>query len=275
MLHCTHEAAPGTLLFRTWEEACALWAILTRRLPLCALVLMPTHVHVVLPGPRALPALHDALRRYAQWRNHKREESGPVWAYGAQPEPVRATEAHRRRVMRYIHVNACIEGLVSDPLGWPVCSIRDALGFASPPVVPRVRDPLKLHANLASSDKFEDAKRIVLGPLPKRPADAPSASLAEVFAAVSSVTRTPEGAMRHRGSVRDLLVACLSECAAATPRQISEFVEVHSTTLQRILADRDPRTALIRPVLGDARFALLRDGDLRAEPAWRKYRHLH
>lgn len=269
MLHACPRAAHGTLLFRSWTEARALWDRLTAGLRFRALVLMPDHVHVQLTDATQLAPLTVALRSYARWRNGARGESGPVWEHRASPTPIRGTE-HVDRTTRYIHLNPCRRGLVRDPLAWPFSTHRDAVGLALPAVRRPVPDPERFHAWVSG----DPAVSVGGTPMPRSPsAAAPPWSLSQVAAAVSALTRTPETALRTRGPARGLLLCAASRLTEASDALIAKFAGVDRTTVGRAAALRDRRLAVVERVVGDERFALLRDGDLRRDAAWRAYRH--
>ncbi len=269
MLHASPRAAHGTLLFRSWAEARALWVRLTAGLRFRALVLMPDHVHVQLTDATQLAPLAVALRSYAQWRNGARGESGPVWEHRATPTPIRGSE-HVERTTRYIHLNPCRRGLCHDPLAWPFSTHRDAVGLALPAVRRPVPDPEQFHA-WVSGDPTVDARGT---PLPGAPgAPARTWSLPQIAAAVSALTRTPDSALRTRGPVRSLLLCAAARLAVAPDAVVAELAGVDRSTARRAAARRDRRVAVVERVIGDERFALLHDGDLRRDPAWRAYRH--
>ena len=67
------------------SKASWLWSHISRVFPDAAsLVLMPDHLHLLSRG-RVDGPLGDALRAYAQWRNHQRGDVGPL--FERQPEP--------------------------------------------------------------------------------------------------------------------------------------------------------------------------------------------
>jgi REP element-mobilizing transposase RayT len=270
MLHACPRAARGTLLFRDWTEARALWDRLTAGLRFRALVLMPDHVHLQLTDAAQLAPLAVALRSYARWRNGTRGESGPVWEYRASPTPIRGKE-HVERTTRYLHLNPCRRGLVDDPLAWPFSTHRDAVGLALPAVRPPFPNPERFHA-WVSGDPTVDPRGTSL---PRAPNAVPAMwSLQQVTAAVSALTRTPAPALRTRGPVRSLLISAAAWLAAVPDTTLAPFAGVDRTTVRRAAKRRDPRLAVVEQVIGDGRFALLREGDLRKNPAWRAYRHL-
>ena len=268
MMHACPRATRGTLLFRSWAEARALWIRLATGPRFRALVLMPDHVHVQLTDAAQLAPLAVALRSFARWRNGSRGECGPVWEHRSRPTPIRGRN-HVERTTRYIHLNPCRRGLALDPLAWPFSTHRDAVGLAWPVARRPVPDPERFHAWVSADPSVATSG----SPLPRtRSAAVPCWSLTQVAAAVSALTRTPEMALRTRGPARGLLLCAATRLTEAPEALIAEFAGVDRKTIRRAAARRDPRLAVVERVVGDERFALLRDGDLRRDPAWRAYR---
>ena len=269
MTHACSRATNGTLLFRTWAEARALWIRLTSGPRFRALVLMPDHVHIQLTDAAQLAPWAVALRGFARWRNGSRGESGPVWEYRSRPTPIRGRD-HVERTTRYIHLNPCRRGLAFDPLAWPFSTHRDAVGLALPVARRPVPDPERFHAWVSGDPSVATTGTL----LPRtRSTAVPSWSLSQVAAAVSALTRTPESALRIRGPARGLLLCAATRLTEASEALIAEYAGVDRKTVRRAAARCDPRLAVVERVMGDERFALLRDGDLRRDPAWRSYRH--
>jgi hypothetical protein len=109
-----------------------LWRRLRIRYPAClASVLMPNHLHLVIEtrSPReARRILAIELRAFTRrWFPGKQ-----LWATVDEPELI-PDRRHLRRVIRYVHLNPCRAGLVSDPLQWEWSTHRDAVGAAFPP----------------------------------------------------------------------------------------------------------------------------------------------
>jgi REP element-mobilizing transposase RayT len=273
MFHHVARAAPGTLLFRTWEEGLALWRVLVRTLPeLTALCVMPDHVHLVLPhadGTR----LGRAMAAYARWRNHQRRASGVVWE-GHPPAQRLPDAAHLRRTIRYVHLNPCRARLVEDPLSWPLSTHRDRVGFAAPPVVSVDREPARFHLGVSA-----DGTVLVEGtPLPAT-RHAPT-RWDEVRDAVSAVARVPPSALLERGQARTLSlrtawshglrdVAVLSARTGVSRAQVYHLV----ATVPRLGARlSDPALQACVVAVGDPRFAVLGPGDLRLALGWGRYR---
>lgn len=269
MLHFSPLAVRGTLLFRQAPEAAALWDSLVPSVRLHALVLMPDHAHIVVAGPDQVPALMTALRNYARWRNRSRGEAGPVFEHGIAPTPVH-DGSHLDRMRRYVHLNPCRAGLVDDPLAWPFSTHRDALGLAVPAAFRAERDPGRFHAYVSA----DPAVNVTGTTLPSPRAASPgSATLDEVRAAVSSLTRTSDARLGRRGRARDLFIRAAAALTSATSARIAEMVGISPSRVRHVAAEPDAAVQLVERVLGDPRFALIPDHDLRREPSWARYRH--
>ncbi len=254
MVHFSVRAAPGTLAFRTWEEARELWDRLSRAAPMDALTLMPAHVHSACE-PEVVGQIKEALRGYALWRNHARGERGPVWEHGAEPTEVRGAE-HEKRTMRYILLNPCRDHLVRDPLGWPFSTHRDAVGLAYPALVRPVRDARRWHAWVSGDPSVQ-----VGGTQLPQWAPGREPTLAEIFAAVSALTRTPESQLRRPGPARDLLLQSARDLTGKSCREIARVFGLDPATVSRAGACPEG-VPLVARVCGDPRFALLRDGPM-------------
>lgn len=269
MLHAALRAQPGTLLFRTWIEAAALWNQLTRRVTrFRSLCLMPDHVHIEVPAD-AVPTLGHAMRAYALWRNHRRGEQGPVWRREARTSPVRS-QRHAERSLRYVHLNPVRKGLVDDPLAWPFSTHRDMCGLALWPAVGLHPDPARLHAYVTSDLSAQTDRSL---PFAGGALGWDRATDEQVVRAVSAISRSPTQALTKRGPARTLLVRAVATWCPRPAAHAAGVAGVERTTLWR--ADTRPDRALrqVAAVLGDPRFASLGGGDLRADRRWWAYRH--
>lgn len=271
-------AVPGTLLFRTNEEARALWNRLVSMFPeALSLCLMPNHVHLDLPHEDPSGNLSVVMRAYALWRNHHRGARGAVW----EPRPeVRTPEDgdHARRLRRYTLLNPCRGKLTTDPLTWAWASHRDLLGLARTPLIERVRDD-EYHHSWVSSDYSTDTGGTALPRTHWGYTD-----WGMVVDAVCAVTRTFAYEVQNRGPARTLAVktawahglrdvAQLAAAVGLLRRAVNDIVE---GVPARGADFADPVLAACVRVVGDSRFSALATGDLRRTEQWMrsKYRGL-
>ncbi len=142
------------------------------------------------------------------------------------------------------------------------------LGLAVDPVCALVREPERLHRWVSGDPSVRpEGTRL---PLP--PGDGVPLTLAEVRAAASAITRTTDAGLRVRGPARSLVVRASRALTDKTSEEIAAAVGLESSAVRHVSSDeRDPAVALTRRVARDPRFALLRDNDLRRDPAWRAY----
>jgi hypothetical protein len=258
LMHVAMQAAPGTLLVRDWIEARALWDRLCRIERLRAAVVMPTHDHALVPKDQ-VSRVKEAARGYALWRNRHRGESGQVWGHGAEGVRV-GNEKHVQRAIRYLHMNPCREGLVTDPLAWPFSTHRDMLGLAWPAARLPVADAEAFH-RWVSADPTVSVSGTSL-PRPPAPERLGSVSLAQILAAVSAVTRTPEPELTSRGPARTLVIRSCRLLTRMSQDRIAQAMGVGRGTVHRAGGRPDVAVKLVARVLDDPRFALLTDTDL-------------
>jgi hypothetical protein len=268
MLHVSVCAVFGSVLFRNWGEAADLWVQITDRVTFRALCLMPDHIHLMVADARQCAPLTTALRGYALKRNHARGESGAVWQHDAKPMVIPNHE-HDDRTWRYILLNPCRKNLVRDPLAWPFSTHRDSVGLVASPVCRPARNPARFHSWVSS----DPTVKVVGTPLPVESRAAAGAQLVDVLNAVSAVTRTTAARLKRPGAPRDLLIGLCRALTACSAGDIAAFAAVHATTVYRAAAPPPALLGTVRRVLGDPRFPLLHDRDLRTDPAWHEYRY--
>lgn len=265
MLHVVAHALPGEFLWRSHEEALALWTRLLVLRP-AALCLMPDHLHSMTEHYDRARFVR-ILSGYARWRHHHRgDPGGQVWL--PHPEPRGLSGAlHLRRSFRYVGLNPCRDGLAEDPLAWAWSAYRDAVGLAWPPVVRTVRRPDELHAYV-SADPSVDVNGTAL-PWPR--ADGGRPRWRELVAAVSALTRTPAGRLGKAGPGRQLLITTARQLGGLSIRAIASNLGVSSSTVQREAAGAPHLVSLVERVLGDLCFRGLHRGRLDHERRWRRY----
>lgn len=264
MFHHTFRSRPHALLFTDWEEAEYLWTALVGAAPgLAAACLMPDHGHLLHPTRDLRRRLGAVLSGYIQWRNHRRGSSGPVLRPIDVGHPIPG-ELKRRRNVRYVHLNPCRAGLVTDPLAWPFSTHRDATGLVVVPVRSVHPDPARFHEYVSMDDQAATCGL---------PGGAMQASLEQVWGATSAGLRVPESAMCRRGPARSLFLQSARALTEASIREIAAFAQVGPATVARSDAQRTSAVRVVERLLGDPRFPALHDGDLRELPTWRRYRN--
>jgi REP element-mobilizing transposase RayT len=269
MWHVVAHARPRSLVFRTWDEGLDLWNAIARHVSPVACSVLPDHVHVLLRRQREEPALVRALVVYAKWRNARRGERGSVWCEGIGGTPVRGTE-HAKRTMRYIHLNPCRAELADDPLAWPLSTHRECVGLTLRPMRAAVRDAASFHAWVSA----DPSVHVEGTALPSARSECiGEVQLEKVRAAVSALMRSTPAELSRRGPARMLLVRAARQLCGGTNREVAHFCGLGVRALQRASAAHDGRVHLVERVLGDPRFSLLPDGDLRHLEGWRASRH--
>ncbi len=270
MLNVAVRAVAGTLLFRTHAEARALWLQIVGRVRPFALALMPDHLHAMLRDLDEWFRLRLGLRAYALQRNHLRREKGPVFEHDVIPRVVPADRVGRER--RYIHLNPCrvTPPIVRDPLAYDFTSHRDAVRLAVPLALTPVRDRVDFHKYVSSDPKVRVDGTLL--PVASTESDV-IPTWSEVLAAVSALTRTPAGMLATELVSRDLIIHGARRLARLRAQEIADRLDLHAATVHRVLDRLCPDLPIVRDVIGDPRFALLPDDDLRGTAGWRLYRN--
>ncbi len=272
-VHVVAWSVRGEVLFQFWVEGLWLLRIVCRRVRVLAVTVMPTHVHVVLADRRDVGKLGRALGAWARLRNHLRGGGGRAWRRARFVEEI-LDEGHLEKVLVYVHRNPVPEGLVRDPLEWPLSTYRDALGLTLRPLVPPLRDPSRHHALVSSG------KKVVGGIVPEGtpfPAGVRGeVRFRDVVAATCAASGRLPGELRRPGPLRDLLVQLARARTDVPLARVAEWLELHPAQLSRALGRPRPReeVRLVERLLGDPRFALLAERqDLSRLAIWARYRH--
>lgn len=180
-----------------WESAHWLWWRIRRVFPdAVSNKLMPEHTHTVAPCDELRLA---AFRRVLQ---HHGRLFGTRWDV-ATPTPCHSRTILRRMV-RYNYLNAVRRNLVTDPLLWPWCTLRDALGLVDDPWAgaSTIRKVLGYTpAQLWKYTTDHDLCRGLRAPVLRAPnSDVPFASnLSAVAAACASAMRCAPGSRQRKG----------------------------------------------------------------------------
>jgi REP element-mobilizing transposase RayT len=266
LYHLVARTLQRQLVFASWEEGLVLWRMIVAALPgLASLVLMPDHLHA-LHEADVRRRLAQVLSGYTRWRNARRGEHGPLFEVVPPGEPL-VDEEKRRRAFRYVHLNPCREGLVRDPLGWPLSTHLDAVGLTASPAVARHPRPVGFHRYVSSDPSVHvDGTQLpgavgALGPLP----------LVRVLAASTVASRTTVSEMQRRGAARNLLVRAARTLTVASSREIATVAGVRPELVRRVPRHGDDLTDLIARLAHDPRFELLSDRPLAEQRAFSRF----
>ncbi len=272
MIFATAGAVPGTLLWRTVEEANLLVETTRKHLPgLLAWAAMMTHFHVGLAGHGDLRRLAVVMRVYARKRNRLRGERGPVWAWRDLAWREERNADGKRILLRYCSLNPCRKDhlYVKDPLAWPWTSHRGAVGLAIDPLVRPLRDPERYHGFVVSDPVFSrwEASRLPVA----APRDDQPPAPRSVLRAVAALLRTTPDRLLTDRRARRIAIGAARALTDLPATAIADVFGVHPATVGRVPRPPRSRELLVRRVLDDPRFEPWTDAGL-AELARRWHR---
>lgn len=210
-IHLVAHVRRGGPSFWDLELGNRLWGCLRRAFPdALAVTVMPDHVHVILfvvDVGAAIKRFRLALSGFAWGR-------GPIWE-PVPPPKILPNVGKLRADIRYVALNPCRRHYVSDPLEWPWSTHRDLMGCAvqpwirpermAPLVQRRVEGFRESWHGYVSRDRDVDPHGTPV-PQPAPVSDVPVVSLDETIRAVASAHRIQPGAVRMRGTPRNLFL---------------------------------------------------------------------
>lgn len=224
-----------------------------------AACLMPDHPHLIAPcdDPRvARVRLARVLGMLAVRKRARR-------LFEEVPEPRLIPDSkHLARQIRYVHLNPCRNGLVSDPLSWPWSTHRGLVGAEVDPWV----TPGRLAAALGRSEAgfSEWLHRYVSGdpavrvegtryPTTADPSAAPRVPLESVWRA--ALAATPWSPAQHR---RQIFAGLAMHQGWRQTQLLAEIIGVSPRSVRRLTAAARRETAerAATLCLGDSRLAL-------------------
>lgn len=134
VFHLTARCSVARVALSAEPLAPLVWRGLRRAFPgALGAVLMPNHLHLLVVEPSAEIAL-SKLR--AVMSGVRRSTPGGELAWERAPAPVPVPDAfHLQRQLRYLALNPCRAGLVTDPLEWVWSTHRDVVGAVIDPWV--------------------------------------------------------------------------------------------------------------------------------------------
>jgi len=219
---------------------------------------MPDHVHLLaaVPSPKA------ARTSFARIIAGLGRRCGQSW----QPVPPAALvtdTAKTARVMRYVLLNPCREGIACDPLAWRWSTHRDVVGAAAPAWVTaeslaavlgcRTRGFREWVHRYVSSDP---SVAVTGTPLPDRPRiDQPVvASLTRIQFAAAAATRAAPDALTRRTPARHAFVLLARALGMRDTLPLARLCKITPRAIQKLAHKPAPHlTAAALLCLTDAR----------------------
>lgn len=258
-IHLTAHLRSGKLDLRVGGRAAKLWRYLRAAFPFAlAVILMPTHLHVVA---FVLDVLGAWVRLHRAIGAHARGLGRTVWSPVPPPKAI-ATRGKLARDIRYVNLNPTRKRLVSDPLEWMYSTHRDAVDAVVDPWV----TPKRLHDALGGSrlDFIERHHRYVSSdpsvrvdgtplPLPEPPHHIPTHSLWDVALAACAAHRSPTSAIRRPGPIRETFLALAIHQGWLGYASLIASTGASRSTVKRAIGRRSPPPHAAVLCLGDRR----------------------
>jgi hypothetical protein len=197
--------------FKSFEGASWFWKKLGQIFPeLLAAVLMPNHLHLLLPAEIA------ASRKIAGLLSSTSVRSQVSGLWQPIPRPTNIHDLmHLRRQIRYVALNPCRKQLCGDPLEWYWSTYREVMGGAANPI----QSTEKLSRILKESSRnFEvrfhsyvssDPSVSVSGspsPISVKPKEFSEQSIGEILGASASALRMKPDQVRNSAVLRNLFI---------------------------------------------------------------------
>lgn len=263
--HLVARALPNTLLFHDWTEALALWHMLVAIFPAAkALCLMPNHIHLITDDPKARKKLSRLMSGYARWRARYRGLRDAKCWERQPPTQIIADDKHLRRTVRYVMLNPCRGKLASDPLGWPLSNHRDLVGLGL--AFYRRPDAESFHGYVTRDDTVSTEGSL----LPF--AGKGHAPVQDVFAAVSSILRTPPAKLTSRLAKWLLVHAAYTMENGDVEVLANELGQSKSGVYRRLTSKPTVQQKrvldMVLRVIGDPRFPALEFGSHKNPIRW-------
>jgi hypothetical protein len=242
-LHLIARLSFGQRLLESPQSARWMMRCLRRAWPeALAACVMPSHFHVVA-ATESIAAERVRLRRVAAAFS---KHLAGIHLWEPIPEPSRITDSrHLLRTVRYVVLNPCRSGLVSDPLCWPYSTLRSVIGAEYDPWVSAsdlaqaLGHPRQFrewfHRYVTADSELPPEARIF--PRPALPSDVPVVSLGDVLKSAESAT--PHSSDRTRRVAFVVLArsqgwhttAALARASGLSERQVRRLARICSPQL--------------------------------------------
>ncbi len=242
-MHIVARALPGQRPLEAADEARWMMRRLRCAWPAAvAACVMPNHVHLLIEAARARAERVRLARIVAAFG--RRFERGRLWE--PVPDPVRVPDQrHLQRTVRYVLLNPCRARLVSDPLCWPLSTLRGVIGAEFDPWVraSRLAEAVGARRSFAQwvyayvAEDPDVVRTARCFPSPAGESDIPRVPLAEIVSAARAATPWSATPVRRHAFVllawaqgwRD--VALLASAAGVSRRQVQRLVHEPNSEL--------------------------------------------
>ncbi len=234
--------------FRNFESARWAWSNLSNHFPnVLAAVLMPNHLHLILPvgserkNLRKLGGLLGAMS--------KREHISALWQ-NIPPPSLIPDRFHLRRQLRYVALNPCRKSLCSDPLEWYWSTYREIMGAT----VEKWGELSRLTQVLGESEigfrvRFHDyvssdpSVKVSGTPPPQTVGSKKWAEegIGEILSASAAALRVLPSKIRERGPLRPLFIHLANRQGWRQPLLLSQICGISPRAIHFILNQKIPK----------------------------------
>ena len=234
--------------FRDFKSARWAWTGLTALFPeMIATVLMPNHLHLILPSDVPTPRVHRKLGGFLGAVSVQQQQE-KLWQQIPSPSAI-PDRAHLRRQIRYLALNPCRKGLCADPLEWYWSTYRDVMGATADGehrtgvLTELLRMPLRDFRVRFHSYVSGDPSVKVEGTAPPKaaiPKIWAEESIGEILAAAAGALRTTPVDVQKQGPLRPLFIHLAYRHGWRQPTLLAEICGVSPRAIQFLLSQPPP-----------------------------------
>lgn len=231
--------------FKNFQIAQSVWHSFEKLFPqLVAAVLMPNHLHLILPGgdkPKIRNVLEGVLGSIC-----KNYHLSKVWQTIPEPSIIPDLK-HLRRNVRYVALNPCRQKLCSDPLEWLWSSYRDVMGAT---VNKRDQSLAKIFGELGVgfASRFhayvsaDPTVQVEGTPFPQKapPKARPTESIGEILFASAAAFRAHPSAVLKAGRVRSIFIHLAHRQGWYRPKVLAEICNISPRAVLYIVKRKPP-----------------------------------
>ncbi len=234
--------------FRAFADGRFAWRQLTRQFPeMLSAVLMPNHVHLILPATERSGAIRSRVEGFIGIISRKMRIEH-LWQPLPDPSCI-PDRQHLRRTVRYIALNPCRKKLCRDPIEWYWSTYREIMGATVESTVSQSAlarelgetqtDFLPRFHRYVSSDP---AVHVSGSPLPTAVGQIKWAAypIFSVLVAAASALRVPISDVKQRRPLRSLFVHLAAQQGWRQPTLLAEICGIGPGGIRKILRQPKP-----------------------------------